>query len=73
MAAWLTLDELAAYLKRGRSTLYRMARTGEIPASRIGREWRFEQEAIDEWLRQKYAPSVGIKNKSRIRRSRRTS
>jgi excisionase family DNA binding protein len=52
MADWLTLDELATYLKRGRSTLYRMARLGQIPASKIGREWRFDRDAIDAWLRQ---------------------
>ncbi len=52
MTDWLTLDELAAYLKRGRSTLYKMARKGQIPASKIGREWRFERDAIDAWLRQ---------------------
>ncbi|MGH7926425.1 MAG: helix-turn-helix domain-containing protein, partial [Candidatus Binatia bacterium] len=52
MAEWLTLDELAAYLKRGRSTLYKMARNGQIPASKIGRSWRFDRAAIDEWLRQ---------------------
>jgi excisionase family DNA binding protein len=52
MAEWLTLDELAAYLKRGRSTLYKMARSGQIPASKIGRSWRFDRGAIDEWLRQ---------------------
>jgi hypothetical protein len=34
MAEWLTLDELAAYLKRGRSTLYKMAREGGIPATK---------------------------------------
>jgi excisionase family DNA binding protein len=52
MTDWLTLDELATYLKRGRSTLYRMAQRGELPASKIGRTWRFERRAIDEWLRQ---------------------
>ncbi len=52
MTEWLTLDELAAYLKRGRSTLYKMARNGLIPASKIGRSWRFDRDAIDAWLRQ---------------------
>jgi excisionase family DNA binding protein len=51
MANWLTLDELADYLKRGRSTLYKMAREGRIPATKIGRTWRFDQDAIDTWLR----------------------
>lgn len=59
MAEWLTLDELATYLKRGRSTLYKMARKGLIPASKIGRSWRFDRGAIDEWLRQQ-SPQVAV-------------
>jgi excisionase family DNA binding protein len=27
-----------------------MATKGEIPAVRIGREWRFEPSAIDQWI-----------------------
>jgi len=51
MAYWLTLAELAVYLKRGRSTLYRMAQEAQIPAKKIGRSWRFDRDEIDAWLR----------------------
>ncbi len=57
MAEWLTLDELAVYLKRGRSTLYKMAREGEIPSTKIGREWRFDKDEIDEWIRKRPRPA----------------
>jgi excisionase family DNA binding protein len=30
---WITLDELAEYLKLSRSNLYRMTQKGEVPAS----------------------------------------
>jgi excisionase family DNA binding protein len=59
MAVWLTLDELSAYLKRGRSTLYMMARQGDLPASKIGRTWRFDRDEIDQWLRSQKARSRG--------------
>ncbi len=36
-----TLDELAAYLKVGKRTLYRLAAHGEIPAFKVGGTWRF--------------------------------
>jgi excisionase family DNA binding protein len=65
---WLTLDELATYLKRGRSTLYRMAQRGELPASKIGRTWRFERGAIDEWLRQQ-SPKLPAGKAKRKRQS----
>ena len=47
---WLTLDELAEYLKLGRTKLYRMAQSDEIPASKVGNQWRFDREEIDDWV-----------------------
>ena len=69
MAVWLTLDELAEYLKRGRSTLYKMAGQGEIPASKIGRTWRFDRDKIDEWLRSQTTVCSKKKRKDKFRRS----
>ena len=51
MTSWLTLDEAAQYLKTGKTTLYEMARKGTIPAHKIGREWRFDAEELDTWMR----------------------
>jgi excisionase family DNA binding protein len=48
---WLTIDELADYLKMGRTKLYRMAQEGNIPASKVGNQWRFDREEIDEWMK----------------------
>jgi excisionase family DNA binding protein len=45
-----TLDELAAYLKVGKRTLYRLAAQGEIPAFKVGGTWRFRQSEIDQWI-----------------------
>lgn len=47
---WLTMEELANYLKMSRTKLYAMAQKGEIPASKIGNQWRFDRNRIDEWL-----------------------
>lgn len=46
----LTIEELSAYLKIPRSTLYKLVREGRIPSQKIGRHWRFRKEAIDRWL-----------------------
>jgi excisionase family DNA binding protein len=48
---WLTIEELAEYLKMGRTKLYRMAQEGDIPASKVGNQWRFEREEIDQWMK----------------------
>jgi excisionase family DNA binding protein len=49
----LTIDELAAYLKISKSTLYKLVREGKIPSQKIGKHWRFRKSAIDQWLEEK--------------------
>jgi len=48
----MTLEETAKYLKIGKSTLYKMARKGKIPAVKIANQWRFIKEDIDKWLQE---------------------
>jgi excisionase family DNA binding protein len=48
---WLTIDDLAAYLKMGRTKLYTMAQKGDIPGNKIGSQWRFDREEIDAWVK----------------------
>lgn len=46
----LTIEELSAYLKISKTTLYKLAREGKLPGQKVGRHWRFRKEAIDRWL-----------------------
>lgn len=48
--AILTVHELAAYLKVPKSTVYKMAQEGRIPGQKVGRHWRFQRQAIDQWM-----------------------
>ena len=45
----LTATELSDYLRVHRSTIYRLLRKGELPGFKIGSDWRFNIEAIDNW------------------------
>ncbi len=51
----LTLDEIAAYLKAGKRTIYRLAASGEIPAFKLGGTWRFSRSDIESWIKQQSA------------------
>jgi excisionase family DNA binding protein len=51
MATWLTVAQVAEYLQLSRAKVYELARAGTIPAARVGNQWRFDQEKVDEWLR----------------------
>ena len=46
----MTIDELSAYLKIAKSTLYKLAQEDKIPCQKVGRHWRFRKAVIDEWL-----------------------
>jgi len=48
----MTVEELSQYLHIHRSTVYRLLKRGEIPAFRIGSDWRFNIETIDVWRSQ---------------------
>ena len=47
---WMTIEEVAEYLKLSRSKLYAMAQGGEIPCSKVAGQWRFFRPEIDEWM-----------------------
>ena len=47
-----TLDEVAAYLKVGRRTVYRLSAAKKIPAFKVGGTWRFSRADIDSWIKQ---------------------
>jgi excisionase family DNA binding protein len=47
----MTIREAAAFLHCHTSTLYRLAKSGRIPAFRLGGSWRFTLEALENWMR----------------------
>jgi excisionase family DNA binding protein len=49
MTKVLTVNELAGYLRVHRSTIYRLLKKGQLPGFKIGSDWRFNVEVIDQW------------------------
>ena len=43
----MTIEEVAAYLKIPKSTVYILAQDGKIPCQKVGRQWRFRKDTID--------------------------
>lgn len=48
---WLTIEKLSGYLKMSRSKLYQLVQKGGLPGSKIGTQWRFDRDEIDEWMK----------------------
>lgn len=49
-ATFLTVGEVAEYMRLSRMTVYRMIERGEIPALRVGRSFRVPKAALDNVL-----------------------
>ena len=54
---FLTTEEVLEYLQVNLRTVYRLIKAGQIPAVRVGRQWRFRKTDIDRWLEGRMAVS----------------
>jgi excisionase family DNA binding protein len=45
----MTVREVSAYLQVHPGTIYRLLKRHQIPAYRIGGDWRFNIDMIDSW------------------------
>jgi excisionase family DNA binding protein len=54
----LTVQEVSDYLRVHPSTIYRMLKRNQLPAFRVGSDWRFTVEAIDQWRERAEAGSL---------------
>lgn len=50
MAELMTTRQLQDLLQVDRTTIYRMVNSGQLPAIRVGNQWRFPREAVEKWL-----------------------
>ena len=53
MKSIMTVEEVARYLGFSTKKIYRLVESNKIPASRIGRQYRFIREEVDRWLKDK--------------------
>lgn len=49
----MDIKALAQYLGMGRSKIYGLIRQRKVPASRIGRQYRFSKSLVDAWLKER--------------------
>ena len=50
MSHLLTAKDIQQILEVDRSTIYRMAEAGRLPAFKVGRQWRFPADQVEKWL-----------------------
>ena len=49
MGQILTLRQVADYLKVHKNTIYRLVMRNQLPAFKVGHDWRFDSDLLDRW------------------------
>ena len=50
MTAILTVKEVASLLKTSRQQVRKMIQSGDLPAVKVGREWRIRVDTLDDFF-----------------------
>jgi excisionase family DNA binding protein len=53
-AGYVTVREVGARLRLGRTATYRLVHSGELPAVRVGRSFRVIEDDVNEYLRNSF-------------------
>ena len=48
---WSTIEEVSSHLSVRPDTIYRWIARKGLPATRVGKIWRFKLSEVDEWMR----------------------
>ena len=73
MSRLMDVDELAAYLKLQKQTIYNWLHARKISGIKVGHVWRFDKRAIDAWLRSQIReaePSTGEKKSDKAKENK---
>lgn len=60
---WLSVEEIAEHLGVSKESIYRWLERGRIPAHRVGKQWRFQVEEVNEWVRRGEASEEAVVKK----------
>lgn len=60
MSDFLTTRQLQELLQVDRTTIYRMADSGRVPAVKVGNQWRFPRRQVEDWLRMREAQPPAV-------------
>ena len=55
----MTVKDVSDYLRVHSSTISRLLKRGQLPAFKVGSDWRFNIEAIDQWRLAQATPPAG--------------
>lgn len=56
----MTTRDVAQYLRISEAKVYELARSGTIPALRIGKSWRFQKDLLKDWIRKGAESNIAL-------------
>ena len=48
---WFSVEEIANYLGVSKESVYRWLENKNMPAHKVGRQWKFKVIEVDEWVK----------------------
>ena len=48
---WYSLKEICEYLGVSRDTIFKWIETKNMPAPKVGRQWKFKIDEVDAWIK----------------------
>lgn len=48
---WVSMDFITDYLDISRETILKWISLRDMPAHKVGRQWKFKVSEVDEWIR----------------------
>lgn len=58
----LTIKQVEDRLKLSERTIFRLIKSGELNGFKVGREWRFEESDIDDYIRRQRQKSDRLRS-----------
>ena len=65
----MTVREVASYLNCHYMTVYKLVRSEDLPAFRLGSDWRFRRSDLEKWIAEKQVRPAGSGPKARKQKS----
>jgi excisionase family DNA binding protein len=48
---WMSVEEISEHLGVSKDTVYAWIAKKNMPAHRVGRFWKFQKSAVDQWIK----------------------